>query len=122
MKRCSANLASIASIWELARSGDLRGAVEMARKALGESGQDQPPSSRVELHLVAAFCAMRQGQYSEALRELDAARHAASSPRADGALALRVETWRAELAYFQGRYSAANEIIEPFTRAPGANG
>lgn len=108
MKRSSA----IASIWELARSGDLRGAVEIARKALGESGQDQQPSTRVELHLVAGFCAMRQGQYSEALRELDAARQAASSPRADGALELRVETWRAELAYFQGRYTVANEIID----------
>ncbi len=62
--------------------------------------------------MVAAFCAIRRGHHSEALRELDAAGHAASSPRADRGLALRVETWRAELAYFQGRYSAANEIVD----------
>lgn len=112
MKRPSSALPSITSTWELARSGDLRGAAEAARKALGELGQDAALSSHVELHLVAAYCAMRQGHYSEAMRELDTAGHAASSRQADGGLALRVETWRAELAYFQGRYSAANEIID----------
>jgi AraC-like DNA-binding protein len=55
---------------------------------------------------------MRQGDHSEAIRELDAAGHAASSPSIDANLMLRVDTWRAELAYFQGRYSAATEIID----------
>jgi AraC-like DNA-binding protein len=112
MKRPSVASPSITRIWELARSGELRGAAELARDELGKLAQDAPPSSHVELHLVTAFCAMRQGHHSEAMRELDAAGHAASSPRADGGLALRVDTWRAELAYFQGRYSAANEMID----------
>jgi AraC-like DNA-binding protein len=102
---------SIEATWELARSGDLRGAADAARKLLGELGFNAEPRSHVELRLVAAFCAMRQGDHSEALRELDAATHAAFSPPTDG-LALRVEAWRAELAYFQGRYSAATEIID----------
>jgi len=112
MRRPASPPAFITASWELARSGDLRGAAEAARKALGELGSDAVASSHVELHLVAAFCAMRQGDHSEAMRALDAATHAASSPQADKGLLLRVETWRAELAYFQGRYSATTEIID----------
>jgi AraC-like DNA-binding protein len=112
MKRPASPLASIAATWKLARSGDLRGAAEAARKALEELTPDAEASSHIELHLVAAFCAMRQGDHSGAMRELDAADHAASSVQTDGSLVLRVETWRAELAYFQGRYSAATEIID----------
>ncbi len=112
MKRASRPPASIRVTWERARSGDLRGAADAARAALGNLGSDAPPGNRVELHLVAAFCAMRQGLHSEAMRELDAAGHAASSPQAHAGLAFRVDTWRAELAYFQGRYSAANKIID----------
>jgi AraC-like DNA-binding protein len=119
MKRTSVSVGSIGETWELARSGNLRGAVEAARNALDELGRDGAPGKQVELHLVAASCAMRQGQHSEALRELDGASHAATS--APAGLALRVETWRAELAYFQGRYSAANEIVgrvvDPLERA-----
>jgi len=105
-------MSTIGRAWELARSGDLRAGAEAGRKALAELGRDSRPSDRVELHLVAAFCAMRQGQHADALRELDSAAHAASAPSAGESLALRVETWRAELAYFQGRYSDANEIID----------
>jgi len=112
MKRPASLPASIVAAWKLARSGELRGAAEAARKLLGKLGSDAAPRSLVELRLVAAFCAMRQGDHAEAMRELDAATHAASSERADKDLGLRVETWRAELAYFQGRYSAANEIID----------
>ena len=54
---------------------------------------------------------MRQGNHAEALRELEAADQAANE-QSRPALARRVETWRAELAYFQGRYSAAIEIID----------
>ena len=54
---------------------------------------------------------MRQGKHSEALRELDTAEQVASLD-AEPVLALRIETWRAELAYFQGRYSAATEMID----------
>ncbi|HTS22750.1 MAG TPA: helix-turn-helix domain-containing protein [Casimicrobiaceae bacterium] len=102
----------IAAAWKLARSGELRGAAETARKLLGELGAGAPAGLHVELRLVVAFCAMRQGDHPDAIRELDAAAHSASSPEADGGLSLRVETWRAELAYFQGRYHAANEIID----------
>ena len=112
MKRTSSPSASVSSCWEIARSGDLRGGAEAARGALSNLGRRATPASHVELHLVAAFCAMRQGHHAEALQELDAAAHVASSPGADGSLSVRVETWRAELAYFQGRYSAANEIID----------
>ena len=111
MKETPSGFAFIGHPWELARSGDLRGAAEAARKALVGLEQAGTSSARVELHLVIAFCAMRQGEHSEATHELDSAAHAAVSPLAQEGLELRVETWRAELAYFQGRYSAANEII-----------
>ena len=88
--------------------------------ALGKLGPDASTGSRVELHLVAAFCAMRQGHHADALRELDAADQAAKAPRGDAGLALRVATWRAELAYFQGRYSEVDDIVsrlvEPLER------
>ena len=112
MKRPASSSASIAATWALARSGDLRGAGEAARKLLGKLGPGAKPRSHVELHLVSAFCAMRQGDHSEAMRKLDAASDAASFPNADAGLDRRVETWRAELAYFQGRYSGATEIID----------
>jgi AraC-like DNA-binding protein/tetratricopeptide (TPR) repeat protein len=111
MRRPASAPGSISDTWKLARSGDLRGASDAARKTLAKLARRAPASSRVELHLVAAFCAMRQGQHSEALRALDAAGVAATSARTAG-LGLRVETWRAELAYFQGRYSAAIDIID----------
>lgn len=103
--------ATVKDIWEIARAGDLRRGAEAAREALGNIGGDAAVGIRVELHLVAAFCAMRQGDHAEALSELDAAATAASSPKADAGIALRVETWRAELGYFQGRYSEADDII-----------
>jgi len=111
MKGDPAPSRSILEIRELARSGDLRGGAEAARAALRslESGADI--SGYVELHLIAAFCAMRQGHHPEALRELDAAEHAAASAAEPG-LALRVASWRAELAYFQGRYSEAEDIVD----------
>src|SRR5690348_13299185 len=112
MRRSASSPASITAIWELARSGDLRGAAHAARNVLAESTPRTPPSRCVELHLVAAFCAMRQGDHADAMRELDAAGQAASISQADAGLALRVETWRAELAYSQGRYSAAMGIID----------
>ncbi|HEY2883586.1 MAG TPA: helix-turn-helix transcriptional regulator [Rhizomicrobium sp.] len=112
MKCLDGPFASIAATWERARSGNLRGAAESARETLGQLEPDAVPSSNVELHLIIAFCAMRQGDHFEAIRALDAAGNAASSQEIDARLALRVDTWRAELAYFQGRYSAAIEIID----------
>lgn len=97
------------AIWERARSGDLRGAADAAQKALAVIECAGGGGARAELHLVAAFCAMRQGHHADALRALDAASSAAGESEA---LALRVEAWRAELSYFQGRYSTANEIID----------
>lgn len=99
-----------AGIWEIARAGDLRGAIAAARAALGH--RDALPAECVELLLVSAFCAMRQGQHADALRNLDAAAEVARSPQAGAGPTLRVDVWRAELAYFQGRYSDANGIVE----------
>jgi AraC-like DNA-binding protein len=98
---------SVASIRELARSGELRAAAQAARDAL--VAKPKAAAARVDLHLVAAFCAMRQGNHADAHRELAAAAEAASTPQANAALALRVATWEAELAYFEGRYTAALE-------------
>ena len=108
----SAGTRSVARLWEQARAGDFRGAGAAARAALAALRADQPPARRAELNLVLAFCSMRQGRHSEALRELEAARDAAASLAADSGLALRIATWNAELAYFQGRYSDANELID----------
>ena len=112
MKRPASRDSPIAGAWALARSGDHRLGAQAAHQALEVLGRNAAPGERVELHLVAASCAMRQGQHADALRELDAADHSAASKPADGVLALRVATWRAELAYFQGRYSAANAVID----------
>ncbi len=109
MKAHGDHVSPVARIWELARSGELRGASEAARKALDEATPGTGRGRRVELHLVCACCSMRQGDYAEALRELDAADHAAVT---DSGSAIRVKIWRAELAYFQGRYSDANDIID----------
>jgi AraC-like DNA-binding protein/tetratricopeptide (TPR) repeat protein len=102
---------AISAVWELARSGNLRGATEAARNMLVAVTRDADSGARADLHLVEAFCAMRQGHHADALRMLDAAGHAAAA-QFDALAGLRVECWRAELAYFQGRYAAANEIIE----------
>ncbi len=111
MKRTAARVASVTRIRELARSGELRSAAHAAHGALDVLGRRATARTRVELHLVAAFCAMRQGNHADARRELDAATDAASMPEAQPGLALRIATWRAELAYFEGRYSAANDAI-----------
>ena len=99
------------ALWEVARSGKLRAAVEAARKALAEPGKTLGSSSRVELHLICASCAMRQGEHAEAIRELEAAAQSAASVKDEARALLRVDVWRAELAYFQGRYSDANATI-----------
>ena len=108
--------------WELARSGQLRAAVDAARKSLGEIRSGDSPDERAELHLVCASCAMRRGDHSEAIRELDAAARAATMPDAGPGAELRVEAWRAELAYFQGRYSDANDIVDRLFPRLEANG
>jgi AraC-like DNA-binding protein len=101
---------SVTAIWELARSGNLHGALDASRKAL----QAAPALSErfVELQLVCAFCLIRQGKYLEASRALEIADRSASRMRAGHASALRVHAWRAELAYFQGRYSDASLLID----------
>ena len=105
-------------IWNQARAGDFRGAEKAVRRALRESG-GSTPAQRGDLHLVSAFCAMRQGRHANALRELAAAQLAA---KRDEGLALRVATWRAELAYFQGRYSTAEEDLETLVEALESRG
>ena len=99
-------------LWKRAREGDLRGSVDAARRALDELAPTSGPSTIVDLHLVIAFCSMRGGDYAEATRVLNVAASAAGSPDADRGLVLRVEAWCAELAYFQGRYSAAKAIVD----------
>jgi AraC-like DNA-binding protein len=81
-----------------------------ARDALGNC--DALPAECVELRLVCAFCAMRQGQHADALRNLQAAAEWARSPQAGAGPASHVDVWRAELAYFQGRYSNAKDIVD----------
>ena len=111
MKHPSDPDSSIAAIWELARSGDLHGGLDASRKALEEAAL-ATPGRFVELHLACAFCLMRQGKYAEASRALDAADHSASRAQDSHGSVLRVQTWRAELAYFQGRYSDATSLID----------
>jgi AraC-like DNA-binding protein len=103
---------SVAQLWEQARAGDFRRAGAAARDALAALPSDRMPARRIELQLVLAFCSMRQGHHSDALRELEIAKSAASSLPTDSELALRIAAWNAELAYFQGRYSDANRIID----------
>ena len=101
----------LARIWEVARAGDYRAGSEAARLALADAATADKVGLRAELHLIRAFCAMRQGVPSDAVRELDAATEISS--RADDRRAmLRIDIWRAELAYFQGRYSNAVEIVD----------
>ena len=53
MQHAPFDTALVPAIWELARSGDLRGGTDAARKALGKLDAPPPPACRVELHLVA---------------------------------------------------------------------
>lgn len=105
-------LPTIRAHWERARAGDFRGALEAAHEALTGSSRTRPVAEQVELRLVAAFCAMRQGSHGTAARELDEAERALGSAAERERLLPRVAAWRAELAYFQGRYSAAEEILD----------
>lgn len=109
---------SHARLWNQARAGDFRGAEEAVRKALRRPA-GRKPAELGDLRLVEAFCAMRQGRHANALRALDAAQVAA---KRDHGLALRVATWRAELAYFQGRYSAAEQALETLVGALESRG
>ena len=112
MKPAPTVTALVARAWELARSGELRAAVDSARRSLAEPQAGLADADRAELHLVCAFCAMRHGDHVGALRELDEAERAAGQPGADDRPPLRVATWRAELAYFQGRYSDADDVVD----------
>ena len=101
--------AATIGLWRLAREGDLRGALDAARAALASHDGRAATDAFVDLHLVVAFCTMRAGDYAEAARVLDVAGGAVD---AGAPLAARVDVWRAELAYFQGRYSVAEAIVE----------
>jgi AraC-like DNA-binding protein len=100
----------VAELWRLARDGDFRGAVAGV-KAL-KSGRRIPAAAGIQLKLLLAFCAMRQGQHEVALEELHAAARTASLSGAQPVWQLRVAAWRNELAYFQGRYSEAISSVE----------
>lgn len=101
----------IADAWQRARAGDFKGAIDLARQHLAERSAAKVPAEVVELHLVGASCAIRQGDHARALASLDAADAVATSA-SDAGLASRVQAWRAELAYFQGRYAEATELVE----------
>lgn len=96
-------------VWRLARDGDFRGAIAAAHGMLGAGVADDV---RVELQLIAASCAMRQGHHGDALVELEAAGRLAASLPEPSVVAARVDVWRAELGYFQGRYSDANDLLD----------
>ncbi len=112
MKRSIRCPRTVVLIWELARGGDFRGGAAAAREALGALACGRSAGRRVELHLIIAFCLMRQGHHSEALPELENAAQAAGPLGADSEKTCRVDAWRAELAYFQGRYSDASQMLD----------
>jgi len=113
---------SIPEIWDIARAGDLHQAIKVARDALCAVQLSTPPGDFLELHLVRAFCLMRQAQYADASRELDIGDGVACLAGAEASATLRVKVWRAELAYFQGRYSEANELVSRVLAALEQNG
>jgi AraC-like DNA-binding protein/predicted secreted protein len=55
---------------------------------------------------------MRQGYHADALRQLGAADQLAASLPERSSMPHRVDAWRAELAYFQGRYSDATKLVD----------
>jgi AraC-like DNA-binding protein len=111
MKRRGNGKLSVAGLWEIARAGDLPRAIKVAGDALVNSQPRTPRSNCLELHLVRASCLLRQGHYADAARELDDADRVADLMTAKSSARLRVNVWRAELAYFQGRYSEANDLV-----------
>ena len=112
MSRALARSVVTARLWKRARAGDFRGTADAVRKALGRKVPSAAACS--ELHLIAAFCSMRQGHHAVALQELDLARAAAAE--SSGALRkcalTRIDVWRAELAYYQGRYSETTDLVD----------
>jgi AraC-like DNA-binding protein len=111
MDAVTARLPTAFRLRELARQGDMRRAALEAREALKRLGSRGSARERVDLHIVAASCAMRQGAHGEARRDLDAAARIAEKTRTR-APALRVRAWRAELAYLQGQRSDADPDLE----------
>ncbi|HTP99335.1 MAG TPA: helix-turn-helix transcriptional regulator [Casimicrobiaceae bacterium] len=107
MMRPLARSRSVTALWEQARAGDYRGAGKAARDALAAGRRHTHAATRVEFFLIAAFCSIRQGQLADARSDIEAAARIGASPHAT----LRVDVWRAELAYFQGRYSEATRLI-----------
>ena len=107
MMRPPARSRIAAALWEQARAGDYRGARKAARDALAGARRPVHAATRVELFLVAAFCSMRQGHLADALGDIESAARAGAAPHS----MLRVDVWRAELAYFQGRYSEATRLV-----------
>jgi len=112
----------VSGIWEIARAGDLPRAIKVAGDALAETHPRPSRSDFLELLLVRAFCLLRQGQYADAARELDNADGVADLMSAKSNARLRVKVWRAELAYFQGRYSEANDLVSRVADALEQNG
>jgi AraC-like DNA-binding protein len=113
MSRAPARSVFADRLWKRARAGDFRATADAACGALALR-KVRNAATRSDLHLVVAFCSMRQGHHAIALRELESARSAASRcPVAFRARALlRVDAWRAELAYYQGRYSESTRLVD----------
>src|SRR5829696_9223395 len=84
----------IVDLWEAARNGNFRAAADGAQRALDAQGV-AGISRSVELRLIIAFCAMRQGHHGEAGRALEAARETSGRSERPGSLKARVALWRA---------------------------
>jgi AraC-like DNA-binding protein/tetratricopeptide (TPR) repeat protein len=101
----------VQQLWNVARNGDYRAGAVAARDAIGRQAAGSI-KRRVELHLIIAFCAMRQGHHADALRALDEGTQLVAPRPSIRKMQLRIDVWRAELAYYQGRYSDANRAID----------
>src|SRR3954462_14086953 len=89
VKRIECSAVVVRRLWEVARAGDFRAGAAQARDALVSLRLGERSEYRVELHLIVAFCVMRQGQLSDAHHELDTASRLAASLDSGTKLAAR---------------------------------
>jgi len=117
---CPARLARpvvAARLWKARprAAGDFRGNRRPPWRHGTQPKNSKRGGARSELHLVAAlFARCAREHHAVALQELDLARAAAGE--SSGALRTcaltRIDVWRAELAYYQGRYSETTDLVD----------
>lgn len=112
---------AVRAVRELARSGEFRAAEREAAERLGGDPHGRTCDT-IELQLVRAFCAMRQGHHAVAVAAIEAAREASRAGGTPPVLTARIDAWSAELACFQGRYSDASNTIDRAAEAFAAAG